>query len=51
MASLQFVFGASGSGKTEYCIRRALLEAECLLSGSGTGHACHAETNCTPQGK
>ena len=32
MASLQFVFGASGSGKTEYCIRRALLEAEKDLS-------------------
>ena len=27
MSTLQFVFGASGSGKTEYCIRKALEEA------------------------
>ena len=28
MSTLQFVFGASGSGKTEFCIRKALEEAE-----------------------
>ncbi len=27
MSTLQFVFGASGSGKTEFCIRKALEEA------------------------
>ena len=28
MSTLQFVFGASGSGKTEFCVRKALEEAE-----------------------
>ena len=28
MSTLQFVFGASGSGKTEFCVRKALEEAK-----------------------
>ena len=28
MSTLQFVFGASGSGKTEFCVRKAMEEAK-----------------------